>query len=302
MQSKEGNEPDCLLTLGNNAALFARRVRRAHMQVAQIAQHGLIFIAHATREIRIIQMLVARRLGHILQHAQTLLNRPPPAIRQLLPLRRQIIPNVILLFRRQFLPLVSAPIQFLSVRRREVPLLVIVLDDLSLFLRTQVSIFSLGRWRVRRRRPVRIGIWPRYHLGSICVRIRRAVRAMILPLVLRSPCFLPRLAILSSLFLSLLLWLLLWLPLLLLWRLIVLPTLRPIRARSLCERRYSQRPAHSQRYQPSRELEFQSHFPVTSADSDSRFRPHPPAPAAASRSTVRNLKSHHNFPASACSD
>ncbi len=293
MQSKEGNEPDCLLTLGNNAALFARRVRRAHMQVAQIAQHGLIFIAHATREIRIIQMLVARRLGHILQHAQTLLNRPPPAIRQLLPLRRQIIPNVILLFRRQFLPLVSAPIQFLSVRRREVPLLVIVLDDLSLFLRTQVSIFSLGRWRVRRRRPVRIGIWPRHHLSSICVRIRRAVRSRILPLVLRSPCFLPRLAILSSLFLSLLL----WLPLLLFW-----PTLRPIRARPLCERRYSQRPAHSQRYQPSRELEFQSHFPVTSADSDSRFRPHPPAPAAASRLTVRNPKSHHNFPASACSD
>src|SRR6266699_7310672 len=294
MQSKEGNEPDCLLTLGNNAALFARRVRRAHMQVAQIAQHGLIFIAHATREIRIIQMLVARRLRHILQHAQTLLNRPPPAIREFLPLRRQIIPNVILLFRRQFLPLVSAPIQFLSLPRGEVPLLVIVLDDLSLFLRTQVSIFSLGRWRVRRRRPVRIGIWPRHHLGSICVRIRRAVRSRILPLVLRSPCFLPRLAILSSLFLSLLL----WLPLLLFWRLIVLPTLRPIRARPLCERRYSQRPAHSQRYQPSRELEFQSHFPVTSADSDSRFRPHPPAPAAASRSMVQNPKSHHNFPAS----
>ena len=298
MQSKEGNEPDCLLTLGNNAALFARRVRRAHMQVAQIAQHGLIFIAHAAREIRIIQMLVARRLGHILQHAQTLLNRPPPAIREFLPFRRQIIPNVILLFRRQLLPLVRAPIQFLSFPRGEVPLLVIVLDDLSLFLRTQVSIFSLGRWRVRRRRPVRIGVWPRYHLGSICVRIRRAVRPRILPLVLRSPCFLPRLAILSSLFLSLLL----WLPLLLLWRLIVLPALRPSRARSLCERRYSQRPAHSQRYQPSRELEFQSHFPVTSADSDSRFRPHPPVPAAASRLTVRNPKSHHNFPGSACSD
>src|SRR5258707_14971806 len=38
-------------------------------------------------------------------------------------------------------------------------------------------------------------------------------------------------------------------------------------------------------------------FPVTTADSDSCRSFRPPAPAAASRSTAQNLKSHHNFPA-----
>jgi len=69
-------------------------------------------------------------------------------------------------------------------------------------------------------------------------------RARILPLVSRSPHFLPLRSILSPLFLSLLSLTLLrplFLPLLLLRRFIVLLVLRPIRARSLRESRHSQR-------------------------------------------------------------
>jgi hypothetical protein len=102
------------------------------------------------------------------------------------------------------------------------------------------------------------------------VRIRRTVRARVLPLALRSPRIPLLLSLRLPLFLS---WLLPWLLLarrllsrrrlaLLLWRPILLSILRPIRARSLRERRHGQRRAHSQRHQPSRELEFPFHFPL----------------------------------------
>ena len=106
------------------------------------------------------------------------------------------------------------------------------------------------------------------------VRIRRTVRARVLPLALRSRRILLLLSLRLSLRLPLFLsWLLPWLLLarrllsrrrlaLLLWRPILLSILRPIRARSLRERRHGQRRAHSQRHQPSRELEFPFHFPL----------------------------------------
>jgi len=52
----------------------------------------------------------------------------------------------------------------------------------------------------------------------------------------------------------------LFLPLLLLWRLIILLVLRPIRPRTLRESRQSQH--GTQRRQPSCELEFPFHFPL----------------------------------------
>jgi len=76
---------------------------------------------------------------------------------------------------------------------------------------------------------------------------------------LRSPGFL-LLSVLPPLFLSLLL--LSRRLVLLLWRPILLSILRPIRARSLRKARHSQRRAHSQGHQPSRELEFPFHFPL----------------------------------------
>src|SRR5438477_4497711 len=259
MQSKGGNDPDCLLD--KKVELLVRRVRRAYVQVAQITQHGLVFFAHAPREIRVVQVLVPRRFRHILQHTQPLLNRPLPVRRKLLPLRRQIIPNVIFLFRRQPAKYFLALFDFLSVSRRKVPLLVIVLDDLSLFLRTQLVKFLLWRRSVSRWRPVRIDIWRPHQVRPIGVRTRGTIRAGVLPLVLRSADFLPLLSIVSLLFLSLPLsrWLLSLRLVLLLRRFIVLPILRPVRARSLRESWHRQRCAESQRYQPSGELEFPHH-------------------------------------------
>ena len=49
---------------------------------------------------------------------------------------------------------------------------------------------------------------------------------------------------------------------LLLRRLIVLMTLRPMRARRLCQNRHNCCRAHSQRHHPSRELEIPFHLPL----------------------------------------
>src|SRR2546430_4797018 len=164
---------------------------------------------------------------------------------------------MIFLFRRQPAKYFLALFDFLSVRRRKISLLVIVLDDLSLFLRTQLVKFLLWRRSVRRWRPVRIDIWRPHQVRPIRIRARRTIRAGVLPLVLCSSYFLPLLPVVSLLFLSLLLpRRLLTLRLALLFRrLIVLPILRPVRARSLRQSRHSQRRTQSQRDQPSRELE-----------------------------------------------
>src|SRR5713226_5606429 len=209
--------------------------------------------------------LVARGLWHILQHAQPLLNRLPAVLRQLLPLRQDLIADVLALFRPQLIPHLRALLQFLPLRGRQVLQPSIVVQDLLLFLWAQVIEFS-PEWRsVRRWRPIRIETWSRRRLRAIHVRVRRTVRARILPLVLRSQCFL-LLLLLPPLLLSLLLprrLLSRRLPrrllALLFWRLIVLSILRPIRSRSLRERRHSRPSAHCQRHQPSRELESSFH-------------------------------------------
>src|SRR5713226_9571979 len=98
------------------------------------------------------------------------------------------------------------------------------------------------------------------------VRIRRPFRTGVLPPVSRSLRFLLLLSALLPLFLSLLLPWSLWLPLrrraLLLWRLIILAILRPIRVRPLRKAWRRQRRAYCQRHCPSRELEFPLHFPL----------------------------------------
>src|SRR5882762_1187426 len=205
--------------------------------------------------------MVARGLWHILQHAQPLLNCLPALLRQLLPLRQDIIADVLALFRPQPAPHLRALLQFLPLCGWQVLQPPIVFQDPLPLLWAQVVEFRFRRG-VRRRRPVRIIIWPHRRLRSIHVRVRRTVRAGVLPLVWHSPCFLLLLSVLLPLFLSLLLSLLLLLSrrlALLLWRLIVLLILRPIRARSLRKTRHSQCHAHSQHHQPFRELEFPFH-------------------------------------------
>ena len=66
--------------------LLVRRIGRTHMHVAQIPECGLILFTHPPGKIRIIQPLIFRRLGHVLQHLQLLSNRLPPLRRHLLPL------------------------------------------------------------------------------------------------------------------------------------------------------------------------------------------------------------------------
>jgi len=46
--------------------LLLRPVRRAHVLMAQIPQHLLVFFAHSARKVWIIQVPVARRLRHVL--------------------------------------------------------------------------------------------------------------------------------------------------------------------------------------------------------------------------------------------
>ena len=104
------------------------------MHVAQFMQHGLVFFTHAARKIRIIQMLISRRLRHILQHAQPLPNRSLAVRGQLLPFRQHIIADVFALFRRHLLPDLRPIAQLLLLLRRqliETPL--ILLQFLLLF-------------------------------------------------------------------------------------------------------------------------------------------------------------------------
>ena len=92
------------LSLGY-AVLFVRRFRRpTHMQVAQIAKGCFIFVAHSAREIRIVQVLITRRLRHVLQHIEPASNRSLPVRRKLLPFRQDVVLDVISLLRRKFLP------------------------------------------------------------------------------------------------------------------------------------------------------------------------------------------------------
>src|SRR6266436_9804700 len=203
-------------------------------------------------------MLVPRGLRHILQHAQPLLNRTLPVRRKLLPLRQDIALNVVALFRRQPAPIGSCLSHLLLLSWRQLLKALVVLENFLLLLPRQ-TVESLWRRSVCQRRPARIIIRPRRHPRAtwvrgrrpMRVRIRRTVRARVLPLALRSPRILLLLSLRLPLFLSRLL-----------WRPILLSILSPIRARSLRERRHGQRRAHSQRHQPSRELEFPFHFPL----------------------------------------
>src|SRR5260370_27423301 len=143
---------------------------------------------------------------------------------------------MILLFRRPLRPIPGCLFSLLLLSRRQLLKGPVVLQNFLLFLPRQ-TVESLWR-RIRRRRPVGINIWLPHHVGPIWPCAGGTIRASILPFVLRSPCFLPRLPIFLPLFLSrlarrLLSWRLLpWWLALLLGRLIVLSILPPIRARA----------------------------------------------------------------------
>ncbi len=245
--------------------LFIRRVRRsAHMQVAQVVQRRPVLVVHSTREVRIIQPLVARGLRHILQYTQPLLNRLPAVRRHLLPLRQHFIADMVALRRRHPLPDLRSLAQLLLLLRRELlESLFIALESLALFRRKLTRTPRRVRWTV----PVEVR-----SLGGLSAPIRSAIPPV--AQVLRSPLriyrgritrrfgnpplrlhpgrFLPWLPALLPLLLPSLLVLLL--PLFFRW-FIFLTALRPIRARILRGTLQRHPCANQQRRQPSTGLE-----------------------------------------------
>ena len=104
------------------------------MQMAPISECGFIFLAHAPREVRIVQMLIARRLRHILQHREPVLDRSLAIRRQLLPPGQHIVLHVRLLLRSHTLPDFGAPAHVVLLRGRElVEASLILLQPLTLF-------------------------------------------------------------------------------------------------------------------------------------------------------------------------
>jgi len=86
------------------------------MQMAQVAQRRLIFRAHAARKIRIVQVLIARGLRHVLQHAEPILNRASTVLRHAPPLWQHVVLDVVALRLRHLPPNVGAVGKILPLR------------------------------------------------------------------------------------------------------------------------------------------------------------------------------------------
>src|SRR5262249_5473171 len=101
--------------------------------MAQVVEHGAVFIAHAVRKIGISEAAVTRGLRHILQDAQLLLNRLLTLPRELAPLRQYVVLDVIALLRSQVTPGVFflAKIRTL-LRVHAIPLVELVADAILL--------------------------------------------------------------------------------------------------------------------------------------------------------------------------
>jgi hypothetical protein len=116
------------------------RIRRTtHMQMAEIVECRLIFLAHPARKIRIIQPLIPGGLRHILQHSQPLLNCLPAVWRHLPPLREHVVANMIPLLRSHPLPNLRSVAQFLLLRRRQIPQPLFVLENFLPLLRRHIA-------------------------------------------------------------------------------------------------------------------------------------------------------------------
>ena len=113
--------------------------------MAQIAQRSTVFFAHTPREVGVFQMLIARKLGHVLKHAQTLLNRFLSLWRQIAPVGQHFIFDVIALLRRHLLPDALAVAHILLLLRRQLPKALLILEHpLSLFGTEALLVISVG--------------------------------------------------------------------------------------------------------------------------------------------------------------
>jgi hypothetical protein len=115
------------------------------MQMAQIAERSAVFWAHTTSKVGVVQMLVARELRHILEHAQTLFNGLLPLGRQITPGWQYVIFNVIALLRRHLLPHPLTVAHILLLLRRQLPKALLILEhSLSLFGTEVLLIIFIG--------------------------------------------------------------------------------------------------------------------------------------------------------------
>ena len=220
------------------------------MHVRQIAQHRFVIFVHAAREVGIAQVLVARRLRHVLQHVQAAANGALTVRRKLLVFRRNVVLDVVLLVVAQAVPIFLAFLNLPFLRRGPFLIVFVIVQRPLLLLRVKVVEITARCLSGSVRRPVRIvgaltRIWraigttgasfaaPRIRITRArlrAIRLRGAVRVAAL-LALRWFLLRPRLR----------------------FRRTVLPTTA---ARTLLGKaRQSEHCAHAQRRQPLPELE-----------------------------------------------
>jgi len=111
------------------SGIIGWRVRGAtNVQMAQIAQRSAVFFAHTARKVGVVQVLIARELGHVLEHAQALLDGFLSLRRQIAPGRQHIIFNVIPLLLGHLLPNSLAVAHVLLLLRRQLPKAFLILE------------------------------------------------------------------------------------------------------------------------------------------------------------------------------
>ena len=99
----------------------------AYVQMAQIAQRSAVFWTHSASKVRVVKMLVACKLRHVLENAQPLLDSLLSLWRQVAPVRQHFIFNVIALLRRHLLPHPLAVAHVLLLLRRQLPKALLIL-------------------------------------------------------------------------------------------------------------------------------------------------------------------------------
>ena len=115
------------------------------MHMAQIAQRSAIFWTHTASKVRVVQMLVARVLRHVLEHAQALLDGFLSLWRQSAPARQHFIFNVIALLRCHLLPHPLAIAHVLLLLRRQLPKALLILEHpLSVFGTEVLLVISIA--------------------------------------------------------------------------------------------------------------------------------------------------------------
>jgi hypothetical protein len=99
------------------------------MEMAEVAQGGAIFVSHAAGKVWIVEVTVARVLGHVLQNTEALLNGFLALRRHVAPGRQNIVLDVIALLRSHLLPDAATLAHILLLLRRQLAEALAILQD-----------------------------------------------------------------------------------------------------------------------------------------------------------------------------